>query len=102
MEKALQALQALSSHQYVMDLYQGFPEQCKTELGLCVDNELSAMIVSGRKLKDERKNKLAQKLKTVSELSEIMFDGDASSVTGDATDETGDTKRQKTLMSVEI
>ena len=130
MEKASQALQALSSHQYVMDLYQGFPEQCKTELGLCVDNELLVMIVSGRKLTDERKNKLAQKLKTVSELSEIMFESDASSVTssmdelepahsadkrrtslagfnvqtvtGDATDETGDTKRQKTLMSVEI
>ena len=102
MEKASQALQALRSYQYVMDLCQGFPERCKTELGFCVDYELLAMIVSGRKLTDERKNALAQKLKTVSELSEIMFDGDASSVTGDATDETGDTKRQKTLMSVEI
>jgi hypothetical protein len=72
MEKASQALQALRSYQYVMDLYQGFPEKCKSELGFCVDDELLAMIVSGRKLTDERKSALGQKLKTVAELSGIM------------------------------
>ncbi len=55
MEKASQAPQALKSYQYIMDLYEGFPEICKKELGFAVNDELVAMIVSGHKSYDHGK-----------------------------------------------